>query len=132
MLRIALDKNRLVIRGGSAGGLTVLRALQISDQFAGGTSLYGVTDLEGLAADTHKFESRYLDGLLGGPYPEFKSVYQERSPIYHADELSSPILVLQGDEVSQRLLWRQWRKKAYHMRIFYLKVSSMAFDKTTM
>lgn len=93
-----VDAKRMVIRGGSAGGLTVLRALQTSDAFAAGTSLYGVTDLEMLAGDTHKFESRYLDGLLGGSYPEHKSTYVERSPIHHADQLSCPILVLQGDE----------------------------------
>ncbi len=93
-----VDAKRMVIRGGSAGGLTVLRALQTSQTFAGGTSLYGVTDLEMLAGDTHKFESRYLDGLLGGPYPEHKATYIERSPIQHSDKLSCPILVLQGDE----------------------------------
>ena len=93
-----VDAERMVIRGGSAGGLTVLRALQTSERFAGGTSLYGVTDLEMLAGDTHKFESRYLDGLLGGPYPEHKATYVERSPITHAEQLSCPILVLQGDE----------------------------------
>ena len=93
-----VDGQRMVIRGGSAGGLTVLRALQTSERFAGGTSLYGVTDLEMLAGDTHKFESRYLDGLLGGPYPAHKATYVERSPIHHAEQLSCPILVLQGDE----------------------------------
>lgn len=93
-----VDAKRMVIRGGSAGGLTVLRALQTSETFAGGTSLYGVTDLEMLAGDTHKFESRYLDGLLGGPYPEHKAIYVQRSPIHHANQLSCPILVLQGDE----------------------------------
>jgi len=93
-----VDPQRMVIRGGSAGGLTVLRALQTSSNFAGGTSLYGVTDLELLAGDTHKFESRYLDGLLGGSYPEHKATYIERSPIHHTDQLSCPILVLQGDE----------------------------------
>ena len=93
-----VDARRMVIRGGSAGGLTVLRALQISGSFAAGTSLYGVADLELLAGDTHKFESRYLDGLLGGPYPEFQAVYKARSPINHTDELNCPILVLQGDE----------------------------------
>jgi len=93
-----VDAKRMVIRGGSAGGLTVLRVLQTSETFAGGTSLYGVTDLEMLAGDTHKFESRYLDGLLGGSYPEHKAIYVQRSPIHHADQLSCPILVLQGDE----------------------------------
>jgi len=99
MCRIHLvDPARMVIRGGSAGGFTVLRALQTSDNFACGTSLYGVSDLELLAGDTHKFESRYLDGLLGGPYPEHKATYVERSPIHHCDQLNCPILVLQGDE----------------------------------
>lgn len=94
------NPDQLAIRGGSAGGLTVLLALINSEQFAAGTSLYGVADLTALAADTHKFESRYLDGLIG-PYPEREDIYVERSPITNADRLSSPLLVLQGleDEV---------------------------------
>ena len=74
------DPARLVIRGGSAGGYTTLRALTSSDVFAAGISLYGVGDLEALARDTHKFESRYLDGLVG-PYPEAREIYLDRSPI---------------------------------------------------
>ena len=95
-----VDGDRMVIRGGSAGGFTVLSALIRSEAFAAGTSLYGVVDLEALARDTHKFESRYLDGLVG-PYPERLDRYHERSPIHHTDGLSSPLLVLQGleDEV---------------------------------
>jgi dipeptidyl aminopeptidase/acylaminoacyl peptidase len=92
-----VDGDRLAIRGGSAGGLTVLLALIGSDIFAAGTSLYGVADLTALATDTHKFESRYLDGLVG-PYPERQDLYQQRSPINHTDRLSSPMLVLQGLE----------------------------------
>ncbi len=92
-----VDPERIAIRGGSAGGFTVLRALQVSDVFSAGTSLYGVADLEALATDTHKFESRYLDGLIG-PYPEAKSVYDARSPINHTADLSCPLLVLQGSE----------------------------------
>jgi dipeptidyl aminopeptidase/acylaminoacyl peptidase len=92
-----VDPDRMVIRGSSAGGLTVLAALQQSDRFTAGTSLYGVADLTALAADTHKFESRYLDGLVG-PYPEQADIYRERSPINHTDRLSSPLLVLQGTE----------------------------------
>ena len=92
-----VDGKRCVIRGGSAGGLTVLRALQLSSVFAAGTSLYGVADLEGLLADTHKFESRYLDNLIGA-YPEHKTRYTERSPIHYADQIKVPLLVLQGDE----------------------------------
>ncbi len=92
-----VDPARMAIRGGSAGGLTVLRALQTSDVFSAGTSLYGVADLEALASDTHKFEARYLDGLVA-PFPSGKAVYDERSPINHVDDLSSPMLVMQGSE----------------------------------
>ncbi len=92
-----VDGDRLAIRGGSAGGFTVLAALTSSDVFGAGTSLYGVADLTALAADTHKFESRYLDGLVG-PYPERRDIYEARSPINHTDGLSCPILVLQGLE----------------------------------
>lgn len=91
------DRDRLVITGGSAGGYTTLRVLTTSDVFAAGISLYGVGDLEALARDTHKFESRYLDGLVG-PYPEAREVYLDRSPINHVDHLAAPILLLQGTE----------------------------------
>jgi dipeptidyl aminopeptidase/acylaminoacyl peptidase len=90
-----VDGSRMVIRGGSAGGLTTLAALCTSDVFAAGTSLYGVTDLAALARDTHKFESRYLDGLVG-PWPEAEAVYDARSPINLLDGLATPVLVLQG------------------------------------
>jgi len=89
------DPARLVVKGGSAGGYTTLRALTSTTAFAAGISLYGVGDLERLALDTHKFESRYLDALVG-PYPQAREVYRDRSPIYHVDELSAPILLLQG------------------------------------
>lgn len=89
------DRARLSIRGGSAGGYTTLAALTTSDVFAAGVSLYGVGDLETLATDTHKFESRYLDGLVA-PYPEQRQVYLDRSPIHHLDRLSCPMLILQG------------------------------------
>jgi dipeptidyl aminopeptidase/acylaminoacyl peptidase len=89
------DPARLAIRGGSAGGFTTLAALTTSDVFNAGISQYGVTDLEALAKDTHKFESRYLDSLVG-PYPQDRQVYVERSPINHLDHLSAPILLLQG------------------------------------
>lgn len=91
------DPARLVITGGSAGGYTTLAALTSSEVFAAGVSLYGIGDLATLARDTHKFESRYLDGLVG-PWPEAEAVYVERSPIHHVDRLSSPMLVLQGTE----------------------------------
>ncbi len=92
-----VDPHRLIIRGGSAGGFTVLSALAFHDVFAAGASRYGVADLGALASDTHKFESRYLDGVVG-PWPEAKSTYFERSPINHVDRFSAPMIVLQGDE----------------------------------
>lgn len=91
------DEERLCIDGGSAGGYTTLGALAFKDVFKAGTSLYGVADLTALAGDTHKFESRYLDGLVG-PYPEEEKLYKERSPIESVDTLSCPILLLQGVE----------------------------------
>ena len=92
-----VDPQRLLIRGGSAGGFTVLAALALHDVFAAGASRYGVADLEALAADTHKFESRYLDRLIG-PYPEVRDTYLARSPINHLDGFDAPMIVLQGDE----------------------------------
>jgi len=91
------DPDRLCIRGGSAGGFTVLASLVQSDVFAAGACSYGVADLTALAEETHKFESRYLDGLVG-PYPEAKQVYEQRSPISHVNRLSSPLIVFQGLE----------------------------------
>jgi len=91
------DPERLIIRGSSAGGLTVLAALALHDTFAAGASRYGVADLTALAADTHKFESRYLDTLVG-PYPEARRLYEERSPINHVDSIDAPLIVLQGSE----------------------------------
>ena len=92
-----VDPRRLLIRGGSAGGFTVLAALALHDIFAAGSNRYGVADLEALAADTHKFESRYLDRLIG-PYPEARDTYLARSPINHLDGFDAPMIVLQGDE----------------------------------
>jgi dipeptidyl aminopeptidase/acylaminoacyl peptidase len=91
------DPARLAMMGGSAGGFTTLAALTTTDVFAAGISQYGLVDLEVLAADTHKFEARYLDSLVG-PYPEGRAIYLERSPIHHLDQLSAPILLLQGTE----------------------------------
>jgi dipeptidyl aminopeptidase/acylaminoacyl peptidase len=98
-----VDGRRCVIRGGSAGGFTALAAVCFQDAwgaegaFAGACSLYGVTDLAALAADTHKFESRYLDGLVA-PLPAGAEVYRARSPLFHAERLSRPVLLLQGSE----------------------------------
>ena len=92
-----VDPDRLAIQGGSAGGYTTLAALAFRDTFAAGISLFGVGDLEALARDTHKFESRYLDRLVG-PYPAMAERYRQRSPVHYLDEVSCPVLVLQGLE----------------------------------
>lgn len=89
------DSKRLIIVGGSAGGYTTLRALTATDVFAAGASYFGIGDLEPFIADTHKFESRYVDSLVG-PYPAMRDVYRERSPINHTDELSCPVILFQG------------------------------------
>ncbi|KHK96159.1 peptidase S9 [Microbacterium mangrovi] len=89
------DGARLAIKGGSAGGWTVLCALTASDRFAAGISRYGVADLRALAADTHDFEARYVDGLVG-PLPEAEAVYIERSPLSHLDGFTTPMLLEQG------------------------------------
>ena len=90
-----VDGDRLAIRGGSAGGYTTLSALTFRDVFKAGASHYGVSDLEALAKETHKFESRYLDTLVG-PYPEQRDLYIQRSPIHHTDRLSCPVILFQG------------------------------------
>jgi len=92
-----VDENKLAISGGSAGGYTTLAALTLYDTFKAGASYYGVSDLEALAQDTHKFESRYLDNLIG-KYPEEIAIYQNRSPINHIDKLSCPVAFFQGLE----------------------------------
>jgi dipeptidyl aminopeptidase/acylaminoacyl peptidase len=92
-----VDGNRLAIRGGSAGGYTTLCALTFRDAFKAGASHYGISDLEALARDTHKFESRYLDGLIG-PYPERRDLYVERSPIHFTERLACPMILFQGLE----------------------------------
>jgi dipeptidyl aminopeptidase/acylaminoacyl peptidase len=91
------DSSRLAIRGGSAGGYTALAALAFRDTFSGGASLYGIGDLMTLARDTHKFESRYLD-LLIGPLPETEQLYRDRSPIEHVEALNCPVIFLQGED----------------------------------
>lgn len=90
-----VDGRRLAITGGSAGGYTTLAALTFTNTFAAGASHYGVADLEALARDTHKFESRYLDTLVG-PYPERLDLYQQRSPIHFTDRLACPVILFQG------------------------------------
>lgn len=90
-----VDGERLMIEGGSAGGYTTLAALTFRRVFKAGASRYGVSDLAALATDTHKFESRYLDGVVG-PYPEQREVYEARSPIHHVDQLACPVIFFQG------------------------------------
>jgi dipeptidyl aminopeptidase/acylaminoacyl peptidase len=91
------DPARIAIRGGSAGGWTVLSALVRGGAFAAGISRYGVADLRSLVAETHDFEASYIDGLVG-PLPEYEHVYVERSPLTHADRIDVPVLLLQGGE----------------------------------
>ena len=92
-----VNPNWLCIDGKSAGGYTTLAALVFAETFQAGASLYGIGDLLALAKGTHKFESRYLDGLIGS-YPEAKQMYKERSPVNYTDKLDCPVILLQGDE----------------------------------
>jgi dipeptidyl aminopeptidase/acylaminoacyl peptidase len=85
------------ITTGSSSGAAVLAALTFRDFFQGGASYYGISDLAVLARETHKFESRYLDWLIG-PYPQAQERYRERSPLYHVDQLSKPVIFFQGAE----------------------------------
>lgn len=121
-----VDPAKVAIIGGSAGGYTVLQALVTSDVFGAGISKYGIGDLEMLATDTHKFESRYLDGLVG-PYPEAREVYVARSPIHHVDALSTPMLILQGRDDAVVPL-NQAESMADAVRAKGLPVALMVFD----
>ena len=91
------DKNQLIIRGSSAGGYTVLSALSFQQVFSAGASYYGISELSSLASDTHKFESFYLDQLIG-PYPEAQAIYEQRSPINNSDQFNCPVIFFQGME----------------------------------
>jgi dipeptidyl aminopeptidase/acylaminoacyl peptidase len=92
-----VDGQRLMIAGGSAGGYTTLCAITFRDVFKAGASHFGVSDVEALAKDTHKFESRYMNKLVG-PYPERRDVYLARSPIYFTERISCPVIFFQGLE----------------------------------
>ncbi len=92
-----VDGDRLIIRGSSAGGYTTLCALAFHKVFAAGASRYGIADLAALAIDTHKFEARYMDSLVG-PYPEADDIYRARSPIHFVNDFEAPMIVLQGSE----------------------------------
>ena len=90
-----VDRKKTAIRGSSAGGYTVLAALCFHDLFRAGACLYGIGDLETLARDTHKFESSYLERLVG-PYPECRDTYLARSPLHHVDGFDCPVIFFQG------------------------------------
>ena len=90
-----IDKDKCIIRGSSAGGYTVLSALTKLTLFKTGACLYGIGDLQKLATDTHKFESKYLDTLIGDPLNQ-QEIYQQRSPVNHIDDIDWPVIFLQG------------------------------------
>jgi dipeptidyl aminopeptidase/acylaminoacyl peptidase len=121
------DPDRLIIRGGSAGGYTTLAALAFHPEvFGAGASYYGVSDVEALAKDTHKFESRYLDTMIG-PYPAAKDLYHERSPIHFIDRLSCALILFQGLE-DKVVPPDQSEKMADAVRAKGLPVAYMAFE----
>jgi dipeptidyl aminopeptidase/acylaminoacyl peptidase len=121
-----VDSNRLAIRGGSAGGYTTLCALTFRDDFKAGASHYGISDLEALAKDTHKFESRYLDNLIGS-YPERRDLYIERSPIHHTERLACPMILFQGLE-DKVVPPNQAEKMVEAVRAKGLPVAYVAFE----
>ena len=90
-----VDGKRLIIRGSSAGGYTALATLAFRDLFAAGASYYGISDLEALTNDTHKYESHYLDNLIG-TYPQRSNLYKERSPLHHLYDFTAPVIIFQG------------------------------------
>ncbi|MEA2518981.1 MAG: hypothetical protein QOF49_1061, partial [Chloroflexota bacterium] len=117
--------DQLAIRGGSASGYTTLCAVTFSDAFSAGVSYFGIGDLETFATETHKFESRYLDRLIG-PYPERKQLYHDRSPLNFADRISCPVLILQGadDRIvppaqAEQIVDVLWERQLPHAYILY-------------
>jgi dipeptidyl aminopeptidase/acylaminoacyl peptidase len=121
------DKSRLIIRGGSAGGFTTLAALTFHPgEFTAGASYYGISDIEVLAQDTHKFEARYLDRLIG-PYPEARELYRARSPIHFVDRLACPIILFQGLE-DRVVPPNQSETMAAAARVKGLPVAYLAFE----
>jgi dipeptidyl aminopeptidase/acylaminoacyl peptidase len=121
-----IDGNRLAITGGSAGGYTTLCALTFRNVFKAGASHFGVSDLEALSTDTHKFESRYSDRLVG-PLPEARELYRERSPIHFADRLSAPVIFFQGLE-DKIVLPNQAEMMVAALRAKGLPVAYLAFE----
>jgi len=121
-----VDGQRLAIRGGSAGGYTTLAALTFRTVFKAGASHFGISDLEALATETHKFESRYLDGLIG-PYPARRDLYVERSPIHFVDRLSCPVIFFQGLE-DKIVLPNQAERMVAALKAKGLPVAYVAFE----
>ena len=121
-----VDANRMAIRGGSAGGYTTLCALTFRNVFKAGASYYGISDMETMAQDTHKFESRYLDNLIG-PYPEARQRYIERSPIHFIDQINCPMILLQGSE-DQVVPPEQSRRMFEAVRSKQLPVAYLEFE----
>jgi dipeptidyl aminopeptidase/acylaminoacyl peptidase len=120
------DEQRLAIRGGSAGGYTTLCALTFHRLFRAGAVYYGVSDLEALARDTHKFEAHYLDRLVG-PYETSRDRYRERSPIHHVDRLSCPVIFFQGLE-DRVVPPDQTEKMVQALRTRNIPVAYVAFE----
>ncbi len=121
-----VDGNRLAIRGGSAGGYTTLCALTFRDVFKAGASHYGISDLEALAKDTHKFESRYMDRLIG-PYPERRDLYIARSPIHFTNRLNCAMILFQGLE-DKVVPPNQAEKMVEAVRVAKLPVAYLTFE----
>ena len=120
-----VDGERLAIRGGSASGYTTLCAVTFSETFQAGVSYFGIGDLETFVAQTHKFESRYLDRLVG-PYPERKDLYHARSPLNFTDQISCPVLILQGadDRIvppaqAEQIVDALWEKRLPHAYLLF-------------
>ena len=121
------DAGRLIIRGGSAGGYTTLAALTFhAGVFKAGASYYGISDLEVLELDTHKFESRYSHSLIG-PYPEARDIYRARSPIHAIDRLACPLILFQGLE-DKVVPPNQSQMMADAVRAKRLPVAYLAFE----
>ena len=121
-----VDKEKLAIRGSSAGGFTTLAALTFTNKFQVGASYYGISDLEALAIETHKFESHYMESLIG-KYPENKKLYFDRSPLMHSELLSCPIILFQGSD-DKVVPPNQSQRMANSLETQGIKVSYTVYD----
>ena len=121
-----VDKEKLAIRGSSAGGFTTLAALTFTNKFQVGASYYGISDLEALAIETHKFESHYMESLIG-KYPENKKLYLDRSPLMHSELLSCPIILFQGSD-DKVVPPNQSQRMANSLETQGIKVSYTVYD----